>query len=170
MGQRIVIIVRRYNIWRIEPGTFTLEDSLVHLSARFYRAMIKHVSRELLDRGLEITAEQWHVLILLRHRNGQTQKELAWRLYKDKTTIAKSVATLESGGMVDRKRGLKDRREKKVSITEKGMDVLDGVTVTVREVNAYRSGNRRQGTCHLQRRPSPCPYEVESHQWHHGVT
>ncbi len=97
--------------------------------------MIKHVGRELLARGLEITAEQWHVLILVRHRNGQTQKELAWRLYKDKTTIAKLVATLESGGMVDRKRGLKDRREKKVSITEKGMDVLDGVTVTVRKVN-----------------------------------
>ena len=60
-----------------KAGESTLDNALAHLCARFYRAMIKHVGRELLTRGLEITAEQWHVLILVRHRNGQTQKE--WR-------------------------------------------------------------------------------------------
>ena len=91
-------------------------------------------ARELSGTGLEITAEQWHILILLRHRNGQTQKELARRLYKDKTTIAKLVAGMESSGMVDRKPGLKDRREKKVFLTEKGVEVMDGVTATVQKV------------------------------------
>jgi DNA-binding MarR family transcriptional regulator len=115
---------------------YSLEDSLAHLCARFYRAMWKQINQELSEGGLEISVEQWPVLIHLWDENGQTQKDLAGRLFKDKTTMARLVAALESGGMVRREPGPTDKREKIVFLTEKGREIMDRATGTIIKVDA----------------------------------
>jgi MarR family transcriptional regulator, organic hydroperoxide resistance regulator len=115
---------------------YSLEDSLAHLCARFYRAMWKQVNKELSEAGLEMTVEQWPILIHLWDRNGQTQKELARRLFKDKTTMARLVAGAESAGMVQREPGQQDRREKMVFLTEKGRQIMDKATMLITRVDA----------------------------------
>ncbi len=118
-----------------DNNRYSLEGSIAHLSARLYRAMWKHVNRELTDAGLEMTVEQWPVFIHLWDQNGQTQKELARKLFKDKTTMARLVASAESAGMVERKPGVSDKREKIVYLTEKGKQIMDKATERVTKVD-----------------------------------
>jgi MarR family transcriptional regulator, organic hydroperoxide resistance regulator len=114
---------------------YSLEDSLAHLSARFYRAMGKHVNRELAKEGLKVTVEQWPILIHLWDRNGQSQKDFARKLFKDKTTIARLVAGIESSGMIERKPDQKDGREKNVFLTEKGQEIMNRATLSIQEID-----------------------------------
>jgi MarR family transcriptional regulator, organic hydroperoxide resistance regulator len=114
---------------------YSLDDSLTHLCARFYRAMWKHINRELSGEGLKVTVEQWPILIHLWDRDGQSQKDFARKLFKDKTTIARLVAGMEAAGMVERAPGEKDRREKSVSLTEKGREIMDKATAMIQRID-----------------------------------
>ncbi len=114
---------------------YSLEDSIAHLCARLYRAIWKQVNRELSGADLEMTVEHWPVFIHLWDQNGQTQKELARRLFKDKTTMARLIASAESAGMVERRPGVRDKREKIVYLTEKGRQIMDKATAFVTKVD-----------------------------------
>jgi DNA-binding MarR family transcriptional regulator len=97
--------------------------------------MWKHINRELAKEGLKVTVEQWPILIHLWDQNGQSQKDFARKLFKDKTTIARLVAGMESAGMVERAPGDRDRREKNVRLTEKGKEIMDKATVMIQEID-----------------------------------
>jgi MarR family transcriptional regulator, organic hydroperoxide resistance regulator len=114
---------------------YQLNDSLTHLCARFYRAMWKHISRELARGGLKVTVEQWPIMIHLWDQNGQSQKDFARKLFKDKTTIARLVAGMETAGMVTRVAGEKDKREKSVCLTEKGKEIMDKATTIIQHID-----------------------------------
>lgn len=118
------------------PKKYSLDDSLAHLSARFYRAMWKHVHRELVLQGLKVTVEQWPILIHLWDENGQSQKDFARKLFKDKTTITRLIAGIEESGMVERKAGLDDKREKTVFLTEKGREIMNRATVMIQKTDS----------------------------------
>jgi DNA-binding MarR family transcriptional regulator len=118
-----------------ETTTYSLNESLTHLCARFYRAMWKNISRELAREGLQVTVEQWPIMIQLWDQNGQTQKDFARKLFKDKTTIARLVAGMEETGMVERAPGEKDKREKSVCLTAKGKDIMDRATTIIQRID-----------------------------------
>jgi MarR family transcriptional regulator, organic hydroperoxide resistance regulator len=124
---------------------YSLDDSIAHLCARFYRAMWKHVNRELSKQGLQVTVEQWPILIHLWEEDGQTQKEFARKLFKDKTTIARLLANIEASGMVIRTPGEKDGREKNVLLTERGKEIMDRATAMVLKVDEMAEAGIDEG-------------------------
>lgn len=85
--------------------------------------------------GLQITMEQWPILIHLWDRNGQTQKELANRVFKDKTTITRLVADIESSGIIERQPDREDKRERSVFLTEKGKEIMNMATMLIQRVD-----------------------------------
>jgi len=74
------------------------------------------------------------VLVHVCSHNGQSQQVLAEKLFKDKTTIARLVASVESLGLVGRKGGRRDNREKIVFLTERGKQVTNRVTALVQRL------------------------------------
>ncbi len=80
--------------------------------------------------------EQWPILIHLWDRNGQTQKELANRVFKDKTTITRLVADIESSGIIERQPDREDKRERSVFLTEKGKEIMNSATMLIQRVDA----------------------------------
>jgi DNA-binding MarR family transcriptional regulator len=74
------------------------------------------------------------VLVHVWGHNGQSQQVLAEKLFKDKTTIARLVASVESLGLVGRKGGRRDNREKIVFLTERGKQVTNRVTALVQRL------------------------------------
>jgi MarR family transcriptional regulator, organic hydroperoxide resistance regulator len=133
-----------------DRNKYSLEESLTHLCARFYRAMWKHINRELSREGLDITVEQWPVLIHLWDNDGQSQKDIARKVFKDKTTIARLIAKLESAGMVTRETGRDDGREKSVLLTEKGRTIMDkatGVILRIDQLAEQRIGELELAMC-----------------------
>jgi len=86
-------------------GKYSLDESLGNLSTLFSRAMLKRINLELKQQGYKITSEQWVVLVHVWGNKEQSQQVLADKLFKDKTTIARFVASVESQGLIIRKPG-----------------------------------------------------------------
>ena len=82
-------------------------------------------------RPFKITPSQWRVLANLNEYDGQNVNSLAERSYTDRTNLSRSVAVMESEGLVIRRRENKDQRNILVFLTEKGhtkfTDVLPSV-------------------------------------------
>jgi len=114
---------------------YMLEDSLGHLTARFYRAIMKQINREFSEAGLQITLEQWPILVYVWEHNGVFQIDLAKKLFKDKTTIARLVAGIESAGMIARVPNPCDGRGKSIYLTEKGKAMMSKATTIVQKLD-----------------------------------
>jgi len=75
----------------------------------------------------DITVDQWEILVILWELEGITQKELAERLYKDQTNIARMLFKLEKKGFIYRVTHETDRRSLRVYLTEKGHGIKDEI-------------------------------------------
>ncbi|GKS15001.1 MarR family transcriptional regulator [Paenibacillus chitinolyticus] len=75
----------------------------------------------------DITVEQWEILVVLWEKEGITQKELADRLHKDQTNVARMLFKLEKKGFIYRVVHETDRRSLRVYITPKGRDIEDEI-------------------------------------------
>lgn len=101
-----------------------LKNSLAHLMGRTSRAVLSRVQKSFTSAGHCITVEQWLLLVNLRNRDGQLHQELADSTYKDKTTVTRLLDGLEKKGLVKRAAGTTDRRQRRISITGTGQELL----------------------------------------------
>jgi MarR family transcriptional regulator for hemolysin len=87
-------------------------------------------------RDLGLTRSQWWVLTHLFRKDGTTQSELADILELEKPSLGRLLDRLESKGWVRRMEDPKDRRAKRVFLTETAqapMQVMREVAAGVRE-------------------------------------
>ncbi len=75
----------------------------------------------------DITVDQWEILVILWEKEGITQKELAERLHKDQTNVARMLFKLEKKGFIFRVIHETDRRFLRVYLTPKGREIKDEV-------------------------------------------
>lgn len=75
----------------------------------------------------DITVDQWEILVVLWEKEGITQKELAERLFKDQTNIARMLFKLEKKGFIYRVTHETDRRSLRVYLTSKGRDIKEEI-------------------------------------------
>lgn len=69
---------------------------------------------------LGITYPQYLVLLVLWEQDKQPVNDIAKRLMLDTNTVTPLLQRMEKTGLIDRKRGEKDMRQRIVSLTEKG--------------------------------------------------
>jgi DNA-binding MarR family transcriptional regulator len=119
---------------RKKAHTYSLDDSLGHLASNASRAVLRRINQELVRQGLPITSEQFSVLVHVWDQNGQPQYVLVDKLYKDKTTMARLVGSLERLGLLVRVSGQEDGREKIVFLTDQGKDIMLKVTKLVQQI------------------------------------
>ena len=67
-----------------------------------------------------VTPSQWRVLANLNEYDGQNVNSLAERSYTDRTNLSRSVAIMETEGLVVRRRETIDQRNVLVFMTKKG--------------------------------------------------
>jgi len=103
---------------------FDHDGNFGHMLARTSRAMLNMLQKKFRQTGCDITVEQWILLINIRNIDGQSQQQLAARVYLDKTTIARVVTGLEKKGLISRRTSKADRRQKQLVITKKAAAVL----------------------------------------------
>ncbi|HWO97725.1 MAG TPA: MarR family transcriptional regulator [Bacillus sp. (in: firmicutes)] len=84
---------------------------------------------------LNIAPEQNLIMMLLWEQDGMTQNEIAEKLYKDKTNIARMASNLESKGFIQRVVSKEDRRSLKLYLTDKGKELGHSVTPIAEEFN-----------------------------------
>ncbi|WP_057913119.1 MarR family winged helix-turn-helix transcriptional regulator [Peribacillus muralis] len=85
--------------------------------------------------AFNIAPEQNLIIMLLLKNDGLTQIELAEKLNKDKTNIARMVYNLEQKGFIKRSPDVNDRRSLKVFLTDKGKELSNIVIPIAEEFN-----------------------------------
>mgnify|MGYP001479358816 CR=1 FL=1 len=103
-----------------------------------HRAMTKRFVQNSMDSGLDISLDQWMVLVPLWQLESASQKELGEMCLKDKTTITRIIDALEQKNLVVRIEDQIDHRIKRVVLTNAGkqlfLDVLPIMEKTREEV------------------------------------
>lgn len=100
-------------------------QSLGHLTGLAGRLFNQLLTRRFSAAGIDMTAEQWGVILTLLNHGAMTQGRLADMLYLEKSTICRSVLGLEKRGWVDSRKGASDGRHKLINLTPHAMDVAE---------------------------------------------
>jgi MarR family transcriptional regulator, organic hydroperoxide resistance regulator len=94
-----------------------LERALPFVIHACYQQLRSLTYKEFLQHGLELTPEQWIVLVQLWEEDGQSQTALSECTLRDKPTMSRILDTMEKTGLVTRQADAKDARTKRVLLT-----------------------------------------------------
>ena len=119
------------------PDSITDADEL---NESLYIHDIARLMRKRFDkrtRSIGLTRAQWLALSVLRRYSGINQAELADRLEVEPMTVVRLVDRLEEAGWVERRTDSKDRRSKRIYLTDR----VKGIVSQIRELSLQ---NRRE--------------------------
>ena len=109
---------------KIDPSTLSIAK-LINMIARGQSIYLNH---QLEDFGINET--QLHLLFEISHHENLNQETIACRCNINKGAVARSIKKLEDRGFVTRTIDEKNRRQNKVSLTQKGEKTLsDAISV-----------------------------------------
>ncbi len=104
----------------IEQFNFDIQLIFAILNGRVSAAINRRLVRNFRLNGLDITPEQWTVLLYLWEKDGVTQQELCNATFKDKPSMTRLIDNMEKQQLVVRMSDKKDRRINKVHLTPAG--------------------------------------------------
>lgn len=114
-------------------STYKIENSLGYLTGRYSRLMLKRVAIAFADNGLDISSDEWTVLVRLRFEDGLTQTAISEMISKDKTRTTRIISSIEEKNLVFRVSNKADNREKHVYLTENGNRLINKAMTVVQE-------------------------------------
>lgn len=86
--------------------------------------LVDYHMNEAFDRaGLDLTKEQMVVLKKLDEQDGLNQNELAYLTYRNKSSLTRLLAKMESKKYIRRRQGKTDKRVNQVFLTDEGKGV-----------------------------------------------
>ncbi|MDF3066981.1 MAG: Transcriptional regulator, MarR family [Polyangiaceae bacterium] len=97
-----------------------LKRALPFLVHACYQQLRSLTYKEFLQHGLELTPEQWVVLVQLWQKDGQSQSALGELTLRDKPTVSRILDTMERSGLINRQPDEADARTKLVKLTRAG--------------------------------------------------
>ena len=90
-----------------------------------------YVSRKLT--GYNLTPRELFILVYLYRRDGLKQEDLAAHFMIDKGSVARTLESLELKGLIERYVNPEDRREKRIFVTDAGLQMKTSVMSLNRE-------------------------------------
>jgi DNA-binding MarR family transcriptional regulator len=88
-------------------------------------ALARRLQRYFRENAIDLTVEQWSVLVHLWKEDGVSQQDLANKTYRDKPSMTRLVDNLERMGLVTRKASPDDRRINRIFLTEEAKALRD---------------------------------------------
>lgn len=121
----------------IEQFNFDIQLIFAILNGKVSAAINRKLYRNFRQNGLEISPEQWTVLIYLWEKDGVTQQELCNATFKDKPSMTRLIDNMERQHLVVRISDKNDRRTNLIHLTKTGKEIeertRDIVDQTLRE-------------------------------------
>jgi DNA-binding MarR family transcriptional regulator len=105
---------------QFEGNRVVLEKALPFLIHACYQQLRSLTYKEFLGHGLELTPEQWVVLVRLWEKDGQSQSALSESTLRDRPTMSRILDTMEKSELVERCVDPKDARSRLVKLTRTG--------------------------------------------------
>ena len=103
-----------------EQFNFDIRLIFAILNGKVSAAINRKLHRNFRQAGLEISPEQWTVLIFLWEKDGVTQQELCNATFKDKPSMTRLIDNMERQHLVVRISDKKDRRTNMIHLTRTG--------------------------------------------------
>ena len=107
----------------IEQFNFDIQLIFAILNGKVSAAINRKLSRNFRQNGMEITPEQWTVLLFLWEKDGVTQQELCNATFKDKPSMTRLIDNMERQHLVVRISDKKDRRTNLIHLTKTGKEL-----------------------------------------------
>ena len=108
-----------------EPCNFDISLIFAILNGKVSAAINRRLIRNFRENGLEITPEQWTVLLFLWEKDGVSQQELCNATFKDKPSMTRLIDNMERQNLVVRIASKNDRRTNLVYLTRQGRELQD---------------------------------------------
>jgi DNA-binding MarR family transcriptional regulator len=102
------------------PDGIVLENALAFWVHRVYQATQNASYAAFREAKVELTPEQWVVLVALWKSDGQSQNALCELTFRDKPTMSRMIAGLEERDLVVRRASPSDARSRLVYLTRLG--------------------------------------------------
>lgn len=112
---------------------YAAEDSLGYMTITANRLMSSLLRRRMRSAGVDLTAEQWGVLVLLWNLGNTTQEELAHRACVDKSSMSRLLSLMEDKGLVSRKVDPSNERRKIICASDKALELRTRGLAAARE-------------------------------------
>src|ERR687885_1717023 len=80
------------------------------------------------EREIGVSAGTWFSLTLLAKKDGMSQGELSQKFEIDPSRVTRLAKRLEREGLLRRERDLEDNRVIRMYLTEKGRDLVEGLS------------------------------------------
>jgi DNA-binding MarR family transcriptional regulator len=101
------------------------------LSARAF------LSRRLEEHGIDMTIEQFKVMVVLWKEKSSTQQNIADFVGKDKTSVTRLIAGLEKRSLIQRTSDKNDKRCNLVTLTAQGIALETSTMAVLSEASAF---------------------------------
>ena len=112
-----------YNYYAMEQFNFDIQLIFAILNGKVSAAINRMLYRNFRKNDIEITPEQWTVLLYLWEKDGVTQQELCNATSKDKPSMTRLIDNMERLNLVVRISDKKDRRINLIHLTKKGREL-----------------------------------------------
>jgi DNA-binding MarR family transcriptional regulator len=93
------------------------------MSVTAHRVLGSTLRREMLKAGIDLTGEQWGVLVCLWNKTAATQDELADIACVDKSTMSRVLSLMEKNGLIARRTDPADARRKCICATAEAQEI-----------------------------------------------
>lgn len=120
----------------MDEVTYPSRESLGFMTITANRLMGASLRRAMKDMGVDLTAEQWGVLVLLWEMSGATQEELAAAACVDKSSMSRLLSLMEKRGLITRRVDPANARRKVIRATDASRELRERVLPVARAVMA----------------------------------
>jgi DNA-binding MarR family transcriptional regulator len=101
----------------MESDSYIAGESLGYVTVTTYRRMYSTLRRKFKESCMDLTPEQWGVLVLLWEGKSATQEDLASALCVDKSSMSRVLSTMQDKGLVTRETDPANERKKVICAT-----------------------------------------------------
>lgn len=98
-------------------------DSFGYMVNKSARLITQKLARNFHENSIEISTEQWKILLYLYREDGQAQNSLAESTGKDEPSVSRIINTMEKNNLVLRTCHPRDRRTNLICLTEDGKNM-----------------------------------------------
>jgi DNA-binding MarR family transcriptional regulator len=111
-----------------------LDNALAFWMYRAHQALRNESYREFRERGIELTPEQWMILVRLWEREGRSQNDLCDSTFRDRPTMSRILDGMERRGFVVRRADPNDKRSRLVYLTPSALGLKKQLVPVVRKI------------------------------------
>jgi DNA-binding MarR family transcriptional regulator len=100
-----------------------LDQNIIYLCADFSHQFSQALAAAFKQHQIDITAEQFSILVALWYRDGMSQKEISEQLNRDKTTITRVLINMKKNKLIKQVTDSADNRSNLIYLTAKGKEI-----------------------------------------------